>query len=92
MARKLWHLVPRVRRLPITEACINVGALIQQVHRNDEYVNLGKTGAVLTPVDEFEDYLELRDIEVKVPSTNALALDKESLTGTTWCQLRGLFN
>ena len=59
---------PMVHHLPITKARINLGAVVKQVHLKKEYVILEKDGipiAALTNVDEFEDYLELQDPEVK---------------------------
>ena len=57
-----------VRHLPITKARINLGAVVKQVHLNKEYVILEKDGiplVALMDVEEFEDYLELQDPEVK---------------------------
>jgi hypothetical protein len=57
-----------VRHLPITTARINLGAVVRQVHLSKEYVILEKDGipiAALMDVDEFEDYLELQDPEVR---------------------------
>src|ERR687888_613191 len=59
---------PMVRHLPITKARINLGAVVKQVHLNKEYVILEKDGipiAALMDVDEFEDYLEVRDPKVR---------------------------
>ena len=64
---KKHHQPLMVRRLPITKARINLGAVVKQVHLNKEYVILEKDGipvAALMDVDEFEDYLELQDPEV----------------------------
>ena len=55
---------PMVTTIPITKARNNLGALIQQVHLNKEYVILEKDGipiAGIMDIDEFEDYLELQD-------------------------------
>lgn len=57
-----------VRHLPITKARINLGAVVKQVHLNKEYVILEKDGipiAAIMDVDEFEDYLELKDTKVE---------------------------
>ncbi len=57
-----------VQRLPITQARINLGALVRRVHLNKEYVILEKDGipiAGVMDIDEFEDYLELRDPKVR---------------------------
>ena len=58
----------RVQRLPITQARINLGALVKRVHLNKEYFILEKDGipvAAIMDVDEFEDYLELQDPKVR---------------------------
>jgi PHD/YefM family antitoxin component YafN of YafNO toxin-antitoxin module len=58
---------PMVTMIPITKARNNLGALIQQVHLNKEYVILEKDGipiAGIMDIDEFEDYLELQDPKV----------------------------
>ena len=57
-----------VQRLPITQARINLGALVRRVHLNKEYVILEKDGipiAGVMDIGEFEDYLELRDPKVR---------------------------
>ena len=57
-----------VRHLPITKARINLGAVVKQVHLNKEYIILEKDGipiAAIMDVDEFEDYLELKDPQAK---------------------------
>lgn len=57
-----------VQRLPITQARINLGALVKRVHLNKEYVILEKDGipiAGVMDIHEFEDYLELRDPKVR---------------------------
>ena len=59
---------PKVRRLPITQARINLGALVKRVHLNKEYFILEKDGipvAGIMDIDEFEDYLELQDPKVR---------------------------
>jgi PHD/YefM family antitoxin component YafN of YafNO toxin-antitoxin module len=59
---------PIVHRLPITQARINLGALVKRVHLNKEYVILEKDGipiAGMMDIDEFEDYLELQDPKVR---------------------------
>src|ERR671924_552594 len=59
---------PMVTTIPITKARNNLGALIQQVHLNKEYVILEKDGipiAGIMDIDEFEDYLELQDPKVR---------------------------
>jgi PHD/YefM family antitoxin component YafN of YafNO toxin-antitoxin module len=52
----------------LTKARINLGALVKRVHLNKEYVIVEKEGipvAGLMDIDEFEDYLELRDPKVR---------------------------
>lgn len=59
---------PIVQRLPITQARINLGALVKRAHLNKEYFILEKDGipiAGLMDIDEFEDYLELQDPRVR---------------------------
>jgi hypothetical protein len=50
------------------KACNNLGALIQQVHLNKEYLILEKGGipvAGIMDIDKFEDYLEIQDPKVR---------------------------
>jgi hypothetical protein len=57
-----------IRRFPITQASLNLGAIVMRVHLNKEYVILEKDGipiAGMMDIDEFEDYLELRDPKVR---------------------------
>ena len=57
-----------VQRLALTEARNSLGAVLKRVHLNKEYVILEKDGiplAGLMAIDEFEDYLELRDPKVR---------------------------
>ena len=59
---------PMVQRLPLTQARIHLGAVVKRVHLNKEYVILEKDGiplAGLMDIDEFEDYLELQDPQVR---------------------------
>ena len=59
---------PTVHRLPITQARINLGALVKRVHLNKEYFILEKDGipvAGIMDIDGFEDYLELQDPKVR---------------------------
>src|SRR6266849_6542598 len=70
MARKATpkYSPPMVHRLPITQARINLGAVVRRIHLNKEYVILEKDGipiAGLMDIDEFEDYLELQDPKVE---------------------------
>jgi len=58
----------KVERLPITQARINLGALVKRVHLNKEYFILEKDGIPVVgimDIDEFEDYLELQDPKVR---------------------------
>lgn len=58
----------RVQRLPITQARAQLGNLVNRVHDNKEYLILEKDGipvAGLMDIEEFEDYLELRDPKVR---------------------------
>ncbi len=57
-----------VQTLPITKARINLGAVVKRIHLNKEYVILEKDGipiAGIMDIDEFEDYLEVQDPQVK---------------------------
>ena len=58
-----------VNRLPLTKARVNLGALIRRVHNNKEHFILEKDGipvAALLDVDEYEDYLDAQDPELKM--------------------------
>ena len=58
---------PLVTRVPLAQARIDLGALIERVQTSDECFILEKDGlpvAALIDIDEFEDYLELQDPEV----------------------------
>ena len=57
-----------IHRLPLTQARNALGAVVKRVHLNKEYVILERDGIPLAGVmdiDEFEDYLELRDPKVR---------------------------
>src|SRR2546428_14105946 len=57
-----------VNRLPLTKARVNLGALIKRVHNNKYHFILEKDGipvAGLLDVDEYEDYLDSQDPELK---------------------------
>jgi len=57
-----------VNRLPLTKARVHLGALIRRVHNNKEHFILEKDGipvAALLDVDEYEDYLDMQDPELK---------------------------
>jgi PHD/YefM family antitoxin component YafN of YafNO toxin-antitoxin module len=67
MARKASSK-PMVTTMPITKARINLGALVKRIRLNKEYVILEKDGIPIVgmmDIDEFEDYLELRDPNVR---------------------------
>ena len=56
-----------VYRIPITKARINLGQLVRRAHVNKECFILEKDGipvAGIMDVDEFEDYLELRNPKI----------------------------
>lgn len=57
-----------VQHLPLTQARINLGAVVKRVHLNKDYVILEKDGIPIVGVmdiDEFEDYLELQNPNVR---------------------------
>ena len=57
-----------VHRIPITQARVNLGAVVKRVHNNREYFILEKDGiavAGLMGADELEDYLELQDAAIR---------------------------
>jgi hypothetical protein len=67
MARKATSK-PMVTTIPITKARINLGALVKRIRLNKEYIILEKDGipiAGMMDIDEFEDYLELQDPNVR---------------------------
>ncbi len=58
-----------IHRLPLTKARINLGALIRRIHLKKEYVILEKDGipvAGLMNVDEMQDYLEMKDPNLRM--------------------------
>ena len=58
---------PTISHIPITEARVNLGAVVKRVHLGGEYFILEKDGipvAGMLSVDELEDYLELRNPKV----------------------------
>lgn len=62
--RRATSRATTVYRLPITQARINLGALVKRARLNKEYFILEKDGipvAGLMDIDAFEDYLELHD-------------------------------
>jgi prevent-host-death family protein len=57
-----------VKRLPLTDARRHLGEVIRKVRIDKDYFILEKDGipvAGIMDIDEFEDYLELRDTGVK---------------------------
>jgi len=54
--------------LPLTKARVNLGAIVRRVHVNKEHFILEKDGipiAALLDIDEYEDFLDLRDQGLK---------------------------
>ena len=59
---------PTISHIPITEASINLGAIVKRASLNGEYFILEKDGipiAGLMGSNELEDYLELQDPDVQ---------------------------
>jgi prevent-host-death family protein len=57
-----------VKTIPITKARINLGEVIKRVHLNKENFVLEKGGipvAAILDIDEFEDWLEMKDPKIK---------------------------
>lgn len=57
-----------IQSIPITQARINLGALVKRVHLGKECFILEKDGipvAGLVDIDELEDYLELQNPKVR---------------------------
>ena len=57
-----------VRTIAITKARINLGEVIKRVHLNKENFVLEKGGipvAAILDIDEFEDWLEMKDPKMK---------------------------
>jgi hypothetical protein len=57
-----------VKTIPITKARINLGEVIKGVHLNKENFVLEKGGipvAAIFDIDEFEDWLEMKDPKIK---------------------------
>jgi len=57
-----------VKTIPITKARINLGEVIKRVHLNKENFILEKGGipvAAILDIDEFEDWLEMKDLKIK---------------------------
>jgi prevent-host-death family protein len=59
---------PTPRRLPVTKARVNLGAVLRHVHEDKVPIILERNGepvAVILDVDEYEDRLDLHDPAVK---------------------------
>lgn len=59
---------PTVHRIAITKARINLGQIVRRAHINNECFILEKDGipvAGIIDIDELEDYLELKDPNIK---------------------------
>jgi hypothetical protein len=59
---------PVVHRLPLTQARVNLGAVVKRARLHKEYFVLEKDGipvAGLMDIDAFEDHLELQDPTVR---------------------------
>ena len=57
-----------VKRLPLSEAQTKLGAVIERARQKKEYFVIEKDGvpaAGLMDIDEFEDYLELKNPRVR---------------------------
>ncbi len=57
-----------IQHLPLTHARVNLGAVVKRIRLNKEYFVLEKDGIPVVGVmdiDEFEDYLELKDPKVR---------------------------
>lgn len=70
MARKpaALKLPSRVHRLPMTQVRTHLGEVVRRVDLNKEYFIFEKDGipvAGLMNIEEFEDYLEIRDPAVQ---------------------------
>jgi PHD/YefM family antitoxin component YafN of YafNO toxin-antitoxin module len=68
--------LPKVYRLPITKARVNLGQVVKRAHLNKEYFILEKDGipvAGILDAEELEDYLELRDPKARrtIEASNA---------------------
>jgi prevent-host-death family protein len=59
---------PRIRHVPLTQARASLGTIVNDVNRTRDYVVVERGGlpvAAIMDIDEFEDYLELRDPKVR---------------------------
>ena len=80
-AASLKQSTSMVKTIPLTQARINLGALIKRVRINKERFILEKDGipvAGLLDIDEFEDYLELQDPKLR---THIRKSNEEYLAG-----------
>lgn len=72
-----------ITRIPITKARVNLGSIIKRVHLNNERFIIEKDGypvAMISDIDEFEDFLELNDHKMKKQIREGF---KEFKTGKT---------
>ena len=85
-----------VNRIPITEARVNLGAVVKRVHLNGEYFILEKDGIPIAGImnaDELEDYLEARDpaIRAQIKKSNAdIAAGRTRPAGELLAELRAM--
>ena len=59
---------PMIHHLPIIEARRNLGALVRRLHKKGEYFVFVKDGipeAALIDPDELDDYLDMKDPEIR---------------------------
>ena len=73
-----------VRRLALTKARINLGAVVRRVHLKKEYVILEKDGIPIVgimDVDEMEDYLELQDKQLQQQIKEGYEAYRQGKTG-----------
>ena len=57
-----------IKTIPITKARVNLGEVVKRVHLDKDSFVLEKGGipvAVILDIDEFEDWLETKDPELK---------------------------
>jgi len=57
-----------IRNIPITKARVNLGEVVKRVHLDKDSFILEKGGipvAAILDIDEFEDWLETKDPELK---------------------------
>ena len=57
-----------IKTIPITKARVNLGEVVRRVHLNKDSFVLEKGGipvAAILDIDEFEDWLETKDPELK---------------------------